>query len=284
MIGYFMIPSLIHQKAFMLVGEGANGKSTFLNMINGFLGRENISRMSLHSLEESPFSAAELQGKLLNIYADLASTKLERTETFKHLVGGDPLSAQRKYGQPFVLHCVARLLFSANAFPRADDQSEAYMRRWIVIPFPNKFEGKERDPHLSEKLQHHEVLSALLVKAVEGLRRVTEQGEFSKCESTEAKIEAYKIENDSSYEWAQETVKTASPDHRLTKKEVYDSYTHWCEENGIKFPMAPRRFNQQLTAHLKCKVSVAKLKGVTTKVWEGISWLLPAMAEKGDKF
>lgn len=272
-IGYFMVPNLIYQKAFMLVGEGANGKSTFLNMINGFLGRENISRVSLHSLEESPFSAAELQGKLLNIYADLAATKLERTETFKHLVGGDPLSAQRKYGQPFVLHSVARLLFSANAFPRADDQSEAYMRRWIVIPFPHKFEGKARDPHLSEKLQHPEVLSALLVKAVHGLRRLTEQGEFSRCASTEAKVEEYKLENDSCYEYAQETLKASSPDHRLTKKEVYDAYSKWCEDCGIKFPMAPRKFNQQLIAHLKCKVGVAKLKGITTKVWEGIAWI-----------
>jgi len=282
-VGYFMLPTTVYQKAFMLCGEGANGKSTFLNLVNAFLGRDNISRVSLHSLEESPFAAAELQGKLLNIYADLAATRLEKVEAFKHLVGGDPLSAQRKYGQPFVLHSFARLMFSANEFPRADDTSEAFMRRWIVIPFPNRFEGKDRDPHLTEKLCHPEVLSALLVRAVNGLRRLTQQGEFSTCASTEAKVMEYKIENDSSFEFIQESLKPGSSDRRLTKKEVWDSYEKWCGENGIKFPMAPRRFNHQMTMHLKCRPGVAKVKGVTTKVWEGVEWL-NAPVLTGEKF
>jgi P4 family phage/plasmid primase-like protien len=283
-IGYFMLPTTVFQKSVMLVGEGANGKSTFLNLVNAFLGRENISRISLHSLEESPFSAAELQGKLLNIYADLAATKLEKVEVFKHLVGGDPISAQRKYGQPFVLHSFARLLFSANAFPRSEDTSEAYMRRWIVIPFPRRFEGKDRDPHLTDKITKPEVLSALLVRAVTGLRRLMVQGEFSKCASTEAKVEEYKTENDSAYEFAQETLKAAARDRRLSKREVWEGYEKWCEANGIKFPMAPRRFNHQLAMHLRCHAGVAKVHGVSTKVWEGLQWAQAPVAAQGEKF
>jgi len=283
-IGYFMIPTTVYQKAFMLCGEGANGKSTFLNMVNAFLGRDNISRTSLHDLEGSPFAAAELHGKLLNIYADLAATKLEKTEVFKHLVGGDPLSAQRKYGQPFTLRSFARLLFSANEFPRADDASEAFMRRWIVIPFPRRFEGKDRDPHLSEKLVQPDVLSALLVRAVSGLRRLVAQGEFTKCASTEAKIEEYKIVNDTCYEFAKDSLKSASPDHRVSKREVWDGYERWCEANGIKFPLAPRRFNTQLAMHLRCRAGVAKVRGVSTKVWEGLSWTQAPVAAQGEKF
>jgi len=285
MVGYFSLPTTVYQKAFMLCGEGANGKSTFLNLVNAFLGRDNISRVSLHSLEDSPFSAAELQGKLLNIYADLASTKLEKVEAFKHLVGGDPLSAQRKYGQPFVLHSFARLLFSANAFPRADDTSEAFMRRWVVIPFPNHFEGKDRDPHLTEKLQHPDVLSALLVRAVDGLRRLHAQGEFTRSASTDAKAEEYRIENDSAYEFSIDILRAADGSKRLAKKAVWDAYEAWCQAGGIKFPMAPRRFNHQLAAHLKCRPGVAKVGGVTTKIWEGLEWVAPpAGVAKGGKF
>lgn len=271
-VGYFAVPTTKYQKAVMLVGEGANGKSTFLNLINALLGPENISRISLHSLEESPFAAAELHGKLLNIYADLSAAKLDRTDTFKHLVGGDPLSAQRKYGQPFILHSFARLLFSANTLPRSEDVSEAYMRRWIVIPFPRRFDGKDRDVHLSDKLRHPEVLSAMLVRAVAGLRRLKTQGEFTKCASIEAKVEEYRVENDSCYEFASDTLVAAGGDKHLAKKEVWDAYERWCGENGIKFPMAPRKFNHQIMAHLRCRQSTARISGTVTKTWEGVAW------------
>ena len=70
MVGYFAIPSTVYQKAFMLCGPGSNGKSVYLQLIGFFIGAENISRVSLHDLEDSPFAAAELQGKLLNVYPE----------------------------------------------------------------------------------------------------------------------------------------------------------------------------------------------------------------------
>ena len=270
-VGYSMMPTTRFQKAFMLCGSGANGKSTLLHMLRGFLGEVNISGVSLHALEDSLFAAAELQGKLLNIYADLAATKLEKVEAFKQLVSGDPFSAQRKYGQPYILNNFARLMFSANAFPRADDASEAFMRRWIVIPFPNSFEGKACDPYLPDKLRHPDVLSALLVKAVHGLRRLMHNNGFSRCPSVEAKVEEYRVENDSCYEFARDTLKSA-PGQRIPKKEVWAKYETWCTDNGIKFPMAPRKFNHLLADHMKCALIKSISGGVATNVWDGIQW------------
>jgi len=282
-IGYCMVPTTVYQKAFMLCGEGANGKSTFLNLLDAFLGVDNISHVSLHSLEDNLFAASELQGKLLNIYADLAATRLEKVECFKNLVGGDPLSAQRKYGQPFILHSFARLMFSANSFPRASDTSDAFMRRWIVIPFPNRFEGKNRDPFLTGKLQHTEVLSALLVRAVTGLRRLHERGEFGTCVSVDAKLQEYKVENDSAYEFSTEILKVGDPWDRIPKKDMWASYEKWCQDNGIRYPMPPRKFNHQLQTHLKCAQGVFKIGGVATKVWEGVAWQAPPAAAQ-EKF
>src|SRR5207249_3455211 len=41
MIAYCLLPSNKFEKAFMLVGEGANGKSTLISVIKALLGREN---------------------------------------------------------------------------------------------------------------------------------------------------------------------------------------------------------------------------------------------------
>ena len=64
--------------AYMLVGSGANGKSTYLNLLQEFLGKENVSNVSLQELCEDRFKVAQLVGKLANIYAFQSSFHRDR--------------------------------------------------------------------------------------------------------------------------------------------------------------------------------------------------------------
>ncbi len=269
-VGYLMLPSTKHQKAVMLVGEGANGKSTFLHMLAAFLQECNISRMSLQQLEDSPFSAAELQGKLANIYADIPNSRLEKSDTFKSIVSGDPIKAERKFGHPFTLRTSARLVFSANAFPKSSDSSQAYFRRWIIIPFPNKFEGKQADPDLAKKLVAPECLSALLSRGLIGLRRLESQGHFSHSASTESQVESYKVENDSAYEFMKESLK-ADEGGRISKAEVYERYIAWCGVNGVKYPANNRKLNHTLSTAMNLREVHHGPK--RTKSWAGAAYV-----------
>jgi putative DNA primase/helicase len=143
LVGYLLRPTTKFQKAFTFLGNGANGKSTFLSTITTLIGEEIVSHISLQELVGNRFVAAELQGKLVNVYADLPSSSLEQSDVFKAIVAGDIIKAERKFGQPFNLIPTARLLFSANELPRSRDLSPAYFRRWVVIPFPNQFQGSK---------------------------------------------------------------------------------------------------------------------------------------------
>lgn len=276
-IGYLMIPSTKYQKAVMLVGEGANGKSTFLHMLAAFLQECNISRMSLQQLEDSPFSAAELQGKLANVYADIPNSRLEKSDTFKSIVSGDPIKAERKFGHPFTLRTSARLVFSANAFPKSSDSSQAYFRRWIIIPFPNKFEGVSADPDLAKKLTTPESLSALLNRGLAGLRRLEDQGHFSHSESTEHQVESYKVENDSAYEFMKECLRP-EPGGRVSKTEVYERYVAWCGVSGVKYPVNTRKLNHTLETSMNLKMVHHGPK--RTKSWEGVTYVEAQAADK----
>jgi putative DNA primase/helicase len=60
-----------YQTAYLLTGDGANGKSTYLNFLLRIIGKENTTAVSIQDLVEDKFKAAELQGKLMNVYADL---------------------------------------------------------------------------------------------------------------------------------------------------------------------------------------------------------------------
>ena len=87
-----MIPDMSMQKAILLIGEGANGKSVYLSAVTVVIGRGNIAGLSLQRLESDKFAAARLVGKLANICADLPSDHLTSTSTFKTIVGGDYLA------------------------------------------------------------------------------------------------------------------------------------------------------------------------------------------------
>ncbi len=51
------------QKAMLLVGDGGNGKSTFIGILEALIGRQNRSAVSLHELEDNRFAKADLFGK-----------------------------------------------------------------------------------------------------------------------------------------------------------------------------------------------------------------------------
>jgi hypothetical protein len=117
-IGWLMTPDTGMQKAILLMGDGANGKSTYLAALLAFIGRKNVSAVSLHKLEADRFSVARLVGKLANIVPDLPSTDFSSTSIFKALTGGDELLGERKFETSFEFTPYARLVFSANHPPR----------------------------------------------------------------------------------------------------------------------------------------------------------------------
>ena len=122
-IGYLLIPSTAFRKFFVFLGEGANGKSTLIEVIVGILGPQNISHQSLHDLAQGRFSKAELFGKLANTCADIESRDVKNSGVLKQLVSGDSMQYERKYRDPFHGPATARLLFSANKMPPIQDTS-----------------------------------------------------------------------------------------------------------------------------------------------------------------
>ena len=146
LVGYLATPDNALQTAVMLLGEGSNGKSTFLSLIMRLLGLENCATVALHRLDEDRFSVAELEGKLANIFADLDARALQASSMFKAITGGDAITGERKYHPAFSFTPFARLLYSANEPPPTADSSDAFFRRWLILPFERRFDGRQARP------------------------------------------------------------------------------------------------------------------------------------------
>jgi len=179
LFGYCLLRQLPIQKAFLLVGEGANGKSTLIELLRAFLGKNNCSSVSLQELEEDKFKKAELFGKLANLSSDIPSKGLHHIGTFKMLTGGDRITAERKFGQPFQFTNFAKLVFSANRPPKIfNEDTLALWRRFIIIDFPNTFPDDTADKHLLDKLTTEAELSGLLNLALKRLQGLLTNGGF----------------------------------------------------------------------------------------------------------
>lgn len=70
-LGYCLLQRYPIHKAALLVGDGANGKSTVQELFKLFLGSDNVSSVSLQALCENRFAVASLFGKLANLCADI---------------------------------------------------------------------------------------------------------------------------------------------------------------------------------------------------------------------
>lgn len=226
-IGWLMVPDVSPQKAVLLLGEGGNGKSTWLNMVRQFLGRRNTASASLHRLESDRFTASRLLGKLANICADLPSAHLESTDAFKAITDGqDGISAEFKFRDGFDFFPFARLLFSANHPPRSRDASKAFFDRWLPIPFERTFRGERGEVprhELDARLTAPGELSGLLNKALDGLRRLQDRGRFTPPASVQVAFAEFRATTDPFAVWLdQQTVE--APDCLVAKDELRRAY------------------------------------------------------------
>ena len=225
-------PSRSVQKSILLIGEGSNGKSTYLRALTAFVGSPNTAGVSLHKLESDRFATARLIGKLANICPDLPSTHLTETSAFKAITGGDDLGAEYKYREAFEFRPYCRLVFSANHVPRSGDASHAFFRRWLVVPFERTFEPDEQIPReeLDAKLSDPQELSGVLNRALDVLGRVRREG-FTESASMREAWEEFRAMTDPVSVWlAQNTVESAEA--FVPKDALAKAYNEFCDKVG----------------------------------------------------
>ena len=246
-LGYVFIKNgfegLKLEKALLLYGTGQNGKSVFFDIVTSLLGRENISNYSLQSLtEEKGFYRAKIANKLVN-YASEINGKLE-TSLFKAMVSGEPVEACLKYGQPFSMTDYSKFIFNCNELPKDVEHTAAYFRRFLIIPFDVTITEQEKDSELAKKIVKSE-LSGVFNWVLEGLNRLLEQKEFSKCEAAKQALEQYQIESNSVQMFLNENEYKSSPTNYKLIKDLYPEYRNFCSEDGAR-PFQKKNFTKQL--------------------------------------
>lgn len=239
----YIFTTLKLEKTLILFGTGANGKSVFFEVIYALLGKENISNYSLESLSDQYYRAM-LANKLLN-YSSEISNRLQ-AEKFKQLTSGEPIEARLPYGQPMTLTNYAKLAFNTNELPKDVEHTEAFFRRFLIIPFDVTIPEEKRNPNLANEIIEAE-LSGVFNWILEGLNRLLQQGKFSKCDAAQKAVEAYRIESDSVAMFIDEYGYQKSIEDFESLRDLYPSYKNFCLDNGFR-PVHSRNLAKRLEA------------------------------------
>lgn len=242
-LAYVFTRHLKLEKTLLLYGTGANGKSVFFEIVNALLGKENVTTYSLQSLtDESGYYRAKLGNALVN-YASEISGRMG-TAIFKQLVSGEPVEARLPYGEPFTLERYARMIFNCNELPKEVEHTNAYFRRFLIIPFEVTIPENEQDKELADKIIQKE-LSGVFNWVLAGLTRLLEKKKFTESEAVRMQIEQYRKESDSVQMFLEEEEYGKSIDKVQPFKNIYAAYKSFCTENNY-IPVSPRTFSQRL--------------------------------------
>jgi len=244
-MGYVFInnDTLKEEKALFLYGSGANGKSVFYEVMKALLGEENVSQYSLQDLtNENGYYRAMISSKLVN-YGTEISGRLQAS-IFKQLTSGETITGRLPYGNPLQINKYAKLIFNINELPKDVEHTEAFFRRFLIIPFNITIPEKDQNKALHTKIINNE-LPGVLNWVLDGLKRLLRQGKFSFCQASEDARQSYKTESDSVLMFAEDENYSRSTTETISLKDLFKDYQKYCVDCGYR-SVSVRSFSERL--------------------------------------
>ena len=233
MVGYSATASTVEQVMFILLGNGRNGKSVFMNTIAKALGNYamtmQVSSIMTKRSQSGPTSdIARLENARLVISSEANEGDRLDESLLKQMTGGDKMVARFMYGADFEFVPKFKLWMATNHLPFIRGTDDGIWRRLIGVPFTHQVPLEEVDKNLEAKLDREQpgILSWIVDGAIawqsEGLTPTASMREMIKTYRKEMDIiERFVADCCEVEEGA--TVKASA---------IYQAYKKWALENS----------------------------------------------------
>lgn len=261
------------QCMFILHGNGANGKSTFINIISTILGDYAVATPTETFMQKKGDQAtndiASLKGARFVSATETDERNRLAESVIKRLTGNDVISARFLYGEYFSFTPTFKIVMATNHKPRVQGNDHAIWRRLRLIPFSKCFPEEKQDKKLPEKLKAES--SGILRWMVEGCLKWQKEGLGSAMAINKATDE-YRHEMSDIQMFLSDRCRKDEM-NMVQSSILYGHYTDWCEKNKER-PRSNRNFSIMLSESGMDKVRQSK--GVQ---WLGISLKKPEEEE-----
>jgi putative DNA primase/helicase len=205
LFGYCLTGETSEQKMAIAWGNGANGKSTLINILLDMLGDYGemtpTETFMAKRNEGIPNDIARLRGARMVLASEAQEGRRLNEPLVKQVTGQDKLTARFLRQEFFSFTPSFKLVLLTNHKPLARGDDGALWRRIMLVPFTQKFEGAARDNSLPDKLRAE--LPGILKWAVDGCLEWQKNGLNPPTEVLQATAE-YQNENDIMSLWMDE--------------------------------------------------------------------------------
>lgn len=224
-IGYSLTGSVKEQKMFFLYGLGANGKSTFINVIMKVMGdyaRFISSDVFIAKNQEGhPTAVCDLLGVRLAVCPELEEGKRFNEQSLKWITGGEKIKARRLYQDFMEFENTSKIWIIGNHKPQIRGTDFAIWRRILLIPFEETIPIEEQDKNLLEKL--YDEIEGIFNWCVSGYHDWLLNG-LKPPNRVIVATEEYRVEQDSLQQFLDEEVEM-SDSHTCPNKDIYRRYS-----------------------------------------------------------
>lgn len=249
-----------YEAALVMIGEGRNGKSTALSVLESLFQRGAVTSVP-PALWHQEYQRAHLASARLNCVRDMPSRELVDGGEIKQLISGEQTTARLPYGRPFEFKPKAAHVFACNALPSVADRSDGFWRRFRALAFDVQVPEDRVDVGLGAKLRAER--PGIAAWAREGAVRLVAQNGYTKTRRGEELAQEWRQDNDPVGRFVAECVE---PETGSTPAMgLYGAYEAWAIKNGHR-PLSSTKFGTELKRLGLDKLKHRTKAGVVYKV------------------
>jgi len=246
-VGYSLTGSTAEQCMFIMIGDGANGKSTFINVVNHLLGTYGTTAAAQTLVAQGGTSIGDdlvdLAGARLITVSETEEGQSLAEAKIKQMTGGDTLKGRPLYGSYVEFQIIGKLWLATNSLPHINNSDHGIWRRIMAIPFNRTFSAAEQDKTLQSKLMTE--LPGILNWAIQGCLEWQQEG-LNPPSIVKEQVAEYRTSMDSISQFLRDECKIGS-DFSYLASQFYSAYRNWCIAVGKK-PKNQTAFKRALEA------------------------------------
>lgn len=254
LLGYSLLDGNPHRLLIFVQGGTSTGKSVFaetvMEALGSYAGPFNMSLLRDNQDEKPRADIVDSLTQRIVFASETSAAFNLHADAIKRMTGNDSIKARLPHRGEFVERIPAFTPWiRTNEVPTVNGADAALDRRLIVVPFREFISAEEEDPAAMDRLRR-ESGDAVITWAIDGLLRFWKEGIG---EAPMAMLEAkeeFSTHLSPMHSFMSEMCEMgeASEDAYCTPiSDLYDAYSNWCFNSGIRDVESRIGFGRKLT-------------------------------------
>jgi putative DNA primase/helicase len=270
-IGYCMTTDTSMEKMMYMRGPTRHGKGTILKVIGDLVGKDQVASPRFKKLA-GQFGLQSLVGKLVCLIGDArddkgGATLLESLEVLLSIVGRDALQVDRKFLSQVEGNSLScRITIAANAFLNLPDTAGAMDSRLLILDFQKPV--TTRDNSLKDTLGLE--VQGIALWALQGLKRLRENGCFTEPASSVAALQEWKLYNNPLASFLAECTNVDLKGH-VSRIQLFDCWEKWATAKKFSVGTCSQFFNDISTIATHARVDKVAVGESNEVIYRGMS-------------